>query len=147
MGASKTETPDFEKIACDTYDKINRPDDGNEMRAYKAGMEKIWNDYYLPVVREWISVKERPLVTYDELGRWVCTADGEQDFLAALLVHDTNTGKDAWWIRHCIIEDKSGLCVVGEYDNEPAGWEIEDVEFFQPLPIPPKTDVKQNDTR
>jgi hypothetical protein len=86
-----------------------------------------------PVKSEWISVKERPLVNWnDEHDRWECTKDGEREFMACV-----ELGDGTFWIKHCVIEDKIGLCVVGETGNEPAGWEIEDVEWWQPLPSPP----------
>lgn len=89
----------------------------------------------------WISVQERPLITKSDEheGYWMATDDGSKEFLAAILVHDTRTGKDEWWIRHCVIEDNTGLCIVGDVDNDPAGWTIEDVQYYQhiepPFPI------------
>ena len=78
----------------------------------------------------WISVKDKPLVVQTEFG-WECTEDGEGEFMAAIM---QNTG---WWIHHCHIVDRIGLCVINEDDDDtPAGYEIEDVQFWQPI-IPP----------
>lgn len=86
----------------------------------------------------WISVEERPLFTKDEKGNWTCTVDGDKEFLAAISYTDKRQpGKDLWWIRHCVVADSLGLCVVGDDDNEPAGWQLEDVLFWQPIPAPP----------
>ena len=80
---------------------------------------------------DWYSVEDRPLFTKDERGYWVCTEDGEGEFIAAL---KTNKG---WWIRHCVVEDETGLCVVGDDYNEPAGWNLEDVTHWRPMWSPP----------
>jgi hypothetical protein len=80
----------------------------------------------------WISVKDRPLYTEDG-DEWITTPDGYGEFIAAVPEAD---GK--WWIHHCIVEDEIGLCVVGDTDNEPAGYELSDVTHFQPLPSHPK---------
>ncbi len=83
---------------------------------------------------EWFSVKERPLFTKDEKGYWTCTKDGDTEFIAAVQYNDnTQPGKTFWWIHHCVIEDETGLCVVGEDGNEPAGWQLEDVEYWKPV--------------
>ena len=79
----------------------------------------------------WHSVEDRPLFTKDERGRWVCTEDGDGDFIAAV---ETNEG---WWTRHCVVEDEIGLCVVGDDYNEPAGWSLEDVTHWKPMWSPP----------
>lgn len=79
----------------------------------------------------WHSVKDRPLLTKNERGHWVCTEDGDKEFIAAL---ETNKG---WWIRHCVVEYETGLCVVGDDYNEPAGWELQDVTHWMPMPSPP----------
>jgi hypothetical protein len=78
----------------------------------------------------WHAASERPLFELKD-GYWITTEDGAEPFLAA--VH-TNKG---WWVRHCVIEDGIGLCVVGDDDNEPAGWDMGDVEYWMPLPLPP----------
>lgn len=85
----------------------------------------------------WVSVKDRPLVTVDDKGNWTCTDDGEKDFIAALEVINRIDGKVTWWIKHCVIEDSTGLCVVGDDDNEPAGWDVKDVQFYFHIPKPP----------
>lgn len=84
----------------------------------------------------WISVEDHPLVIDTKLG-WECTEAGEGEFLAAIQVHDNTTNKDHWWIRHCVIEDMIGLCVVGDDENTPAGWDVKDVQYYWPLPEPP----------
>jgi hypothetical protein len=40
--------------------------------------------------------------------------DGDREFLAAVPLQN-----DCWWIRHCVIEDRLGLMVVGDDDPEP----------------------------
>jgi|GEM_PF-2573212 len=92
----------------------------------------------LPVSDEgWISCEDKPLVTVNHFG-WKVNEGVPDEFLAAIEVHNNKTGKKYWWIRHCIIEDEIGLCIVGDdIENVPAGWEITDVEFYQPLPTPP----------
>lgn len=87
----------------------------------------------------WISVEDRPLFKKHDDSLIIITEDGEKEFLAAVPYKDKQKPmEDLWWIRHCIIEE-SGLCVVGDDINEPAGWELEDVTHWQPLPAPPKT--------
>ena len=83
----------------------------------------------------WISVEDRPLFTIDENGHWVCTEDGDKEFIAAVACEEPSGIK--WWIRHCVVEDGVGLCVVGDDENEPAGYELSDVTHWQPLPTPP----------
>jgi hypothetical protein len=84
----------------------------------------------------WISVEERPLVIQTSLG-WEATEEGNGEFLAAVPYHNQKDGKDHWWIRHCVLEDEIGLCVVGDDENEPAGWQTTDVTHYWPLPLPP----------
>jgi len=78
--------------------------------------------------RDWRSVEQFPLFTIGELG-WEATEDGNKEFLAAV---PTNKG---WWIRHCVLQDETGLCVVGDDDNEPAGWDMKDVTHWKPILI------------
>lgn len=78
---------------------------------------------------EWISVKDRPLYYNNELG-WECTEDGNNEFLAAI------KEGGSWWIRHCVVEDQIGLMVVGDDGNEPAGYELQDVEYFMIIEPP-----------
>lgn len=85
---------------------------------------------------EWISVKDRPLFTKDEKGRWTATEDGDKDFIAAVPYYENGKGYK-WWIRHCVLEDVTGLCVVADAYNDPAGWHHEDIEYWMPLPSPP----------
>ncbi len=94
-------------------------------------------------VGDWISVEDHPLFTKDEKGNWTCTDAGDNEFIAAVNYSDAKQpGKDLWWIRHCVIEDERGLCVVGDDENEIAGWSMEDVLFYQPLPAPPNSITK-----
>ncbi|MGH7240507.1 MAG: hypothetical protein ACREHG_10670 [Candidatus Saccharimonadales bacterium] len=87
---------------------------------------------------KWISVKDRPLYTTDEKGNWVCTEDGDKEFIAAIPYEDARLpNRQWWWIRHCVVEDVIGLCVIGDDDNEPSGWTLEQVTHWQPLPEPP----------
>ena len=86
----------------------------------------------------WYSVEDRPLYTLDERGNWVCTEDGDGEFIAAVpYISSKRPTEQLWWIRHCVIEDEIGLCVVGDDDNEPAGWNLEDVTHFIPMQSPP----------
>lgn len=79
---------------------------------------------------EWISVKDRPLVIKTEHG-WESTEDGSKEFIAAI---PQNVG---WWIHHCVAEDRVGLCVVGDAENERAGYDLEDVTHWKPWTEPP----------
>ena len=86
---------------------------------------------------EWIKTTDRPLFIPTELG-WQCTEDGEGEFIAAVCYEDLQQpNKTLWWIRHCVVEDRIGLCVVGDNDNEPAGWSLEDVSYWMPWVSPP----------
>jgi len=98
---------------------------------------KITYDSVLTTV--WHSVEDRPLFTKDRHGYWTCTKDGDKEFIAALQYNDSTRPheKNLWWIRHCVVQDEIGLCVVGDDDNEPAGWELEDVTHWMPMPSPP----------
>lgn len=84
---------------------------------------------------KWVSVKEKPLYTKDDKGVWTCTEHGDGEFIAAVPYDDN--GECRWWIRHCVVEDRIGLCVVTDDDTEKAGWDLEDVTHYQPLPSPP----------
>ena len=87
----------------------------------------------------WVKVSERPLYVIDDKGNWECTEDGNGEFIAAVPYTVTREqSKTKWWIRHCIVEDRIGLCVVTDDDTEKAGWELSDVIYYQPLPTPPK---------
>ena len=87
----------------------------------------------------WISVDERPLFTKDENGNWMCTEDGDKEFIAAVPYADKKRPDEnnLWWIRHCVVEDAIGLCVVGDDYNEPAGWSLENVAYWMPWVVPP----------
>ncbi len=90
---------------------------------------------------KWVRVKDRPLITVDDKGNWTCTKDGDGEFIAAVPYNDKrqSDNNNLWWIRHCVIEEGIGLCVVGDDVNEPAGWSIKDVTHYQPLPTKPTT--------
>lgn len=88
---------------------------------------------------EWINCEERPLFTKDEKGIWTCTEDGDKPFIAAVPYNDTRIpGTMQWWIKHCVIDDEVGLCVVGDDENTPAEWSMEDITHYIPQPEPPK---------
>lgn len=90
---------------------------------------------------KWVSVKDKPLYikieqpNYEDeevwgscssSSYWESTKEGEGQFLAAVPLSD---GK--WWIKHCVIEDEIGLCVVGDNDyNELAGYGLEDITHY-----------------
>lgn len=89
-------------------------------------------------MNDWHSVEDRPLYTKDEHGNLVCTEDGDGEFIAAVPYNDgKRPNEDLWWIRHCVVEDEVGLCVVGDDDNEPAGWSLEDITHWRQMPSPP----------
>lgn len=89
---------------------------------------------------EWISTKDRPLYIINEKGWWECTEDGDKPFMAAIPYHnEEGPEKIHWWVHHCVIEDEVGLCVVGEDENIPAGFDMKDVEYYIPIPKPPKS--------
>jgi hypothetical protein len=85
----------------------------------------------------WIKVDDAPLFIKTELG-WECTEVGDGEFWAAVPYNDKNKPdkKDLVWIRHCVVEDGTGLCVVGDDSNEPAGWQLEDVVYYIPIKLP-----------
>lgn len=86
---------------------------------------------------EWIKTEDSPLVIATVFG-WECTENGEKEFLAAVPHNDSrHPGHTFWWIKHCVIEDGKGLCVVGEDDNEPAAWQIDDITHYAIIE-PPK---------
>ncbi len=86
----------------------------------------------------WVSVEDSPLFTLDGNGNWECTDNGDGEFLAAVpYVSKNYPGKDLWWIKHCVIEDGIGMCVVGDDDNEPAGWDMKDVTHYKILDLTP----------
>lgn len=90
-----------------------------------------------PSLEEWISVEDQPLFIKTERG-WECTEAGDRVFIAAVPYKDKRKEGDHWWIRLCVVEDGIGLCVVGDDDNEPAGWMLEDVTHYIPQPSAPK---------
>lgn len=88
--------------------------------------------------KEWISVADSPLLTKDIDNCWTLTDNGMKEFLAVVPYDDKTKPdeKNLWLVRHCIIDD-GGLKIVGDYDNEPAGWSLEDVTHYMLLPEPP----------
>jgi hypothetical protein len=116
------------------------------IKAYNVKLNQMKNDQLKietpadakPVlVFGWHSVSDRPLFTETERG-WVCTDDGDGEFIAAVPYGDKrHPGKEMWWIQHCVVEDETGLCVVGDGWNEPAGYSIEDVTHWMPWPSSP----------
>lgn len=89
---------------------------------------------------EWISCKDRPLFNIiDDKGTWEATEEGNGEFLAAVsYTLITKPDEILWWVRHCVLESNSGLCVVGEMENEPAGYDMSDVTHYVIIK-PPKT--------
>lgn len=86
---------------------------------------------------KWISVENKPLVISIKNG-WECTDEGMKTFLAAVPYEDSRyPEKQFWWIRQCIIEEDIGLCIVGDDENTPAGWEIESITHYMIIE-PPK---------
>lgn len=83
---------------------------------------------------QWIPVTDRPLIIFDDNSWWL-TDDGNKEFIAGIQLSDST-----WWIRHCYIEN-GRLMVKGDEidDDHMAGWEVNDVTHWQPLPEPPKT--------
>lgn len=99
---------------------------------------------YKPLNGEWRDCKDDPLFTFLANGNWECTENGDREFIAAVPYENIKQpGKNLWWIRHCVIEDGIGLCVIGDDYNEPAGWELQSVTHWQPLPSPPKQPVNE----
>ena len=82
---------------------------------------------------QWISVEDRPIAKEDSKGNWVTTEAGNNEFIAAVPLSD-----GTWWIRHCVMEDVIGLCVVGGGSATWAGWEWSDITHWQELPKPPQ---------
>jgi len=82
------------------------------------------------------SVEDRPLFIDTPQG-WVCTEDGEGEFMAAVPYNDARRpGEDLWWIRHCLINE-DGLCVVCDDEVEVAGWNLDQVTHWCPVPKSP----------
>lgn len=88
---------------------------------------------------ERVKEENAPLFTNTPLG-WECTENGMKELLVAVPYRSTQQpGKELWWIKHCVIQDEVGLCVVGDDDNEPAGWDMSDVTHYKILDFtPPK---------
>ena len=85
----------------------------------------------------WISVEDAPLFIETKDG-WECTDAAEDEFWAAIEYTDNRyPDKVFWWIHRCVVEDEIGLCVVGDMDNEPAGWTLKDVTHYMPIKLTP----------
>lgn len=148
MSDARTTPPSFEEMVglieklfkdflqsqkCFTDDEIEEG-----WRRYKT-LNHLYQDSQPPAVKGvvWYNVNDRPLITKHDNGRWSATDAGSNDFIAAVpYKHKDHGDKIFWWVHHCVI-DKSCLCVVGEDDNEPAGWEIDGVEYWMPWPQNP----------
>lgn len=87
----------------------------------------------------WINVEDSPLFTKDEKDNWICTDNGSGAFLAAVpLIDNTRPEeKNLWWIMPCVVEDGIGLCIIGDEENTPAGWQLEDVTKYKLLDLTP----------
>lgn len=97
------------------------------------------NQYAAQFKTEWISAAKHPLFIIDEKGNWECTEAGNKEFIAAVQYEDRKKpGEILWWIRHCVVVDRIGLSVITDDDTEPAGWSLDMVSFYQPVPSPPK---------
>lgn len=120
--------------------KISQYNNGNELNTefYTSELYKVVIDCmqeYRLLNNQWISVEDKPLVTH-EGKNWRVNEDGPDEFLAAIEVHNFETGKPYWWIRHCTIVGEK-LHVIGDYQNEFAMWEVRDIEFYMEIPKPP----------
>lgn len=100
---------------------------------------KYFIDYlYDKLSHQWISVKDRPLIIETPKG-WECTEDGNKDFLAAIPYWNISGEKVLKWaIHHCCFEDEVGLCVVGDDENTPCGWDHSAITHYIPIPAPPQ---------
>lgn len=104
--------------------------------SYSMAVHLLNQDINKRLGKDWISVKERPLVINGD-HYWQCTEDGSKEFMAAVPYSDTNKpGQLLWWIRYCLIEDEVGLCVIGDTENESCGWEVDHVEYWMPVNEP-----------
>lgn len=136
--APVVDKPDFEKEANERYPGVSGINPKYNIigrSAFVIGAEYAWGlrqKSHQPT--EWMPVTTRPLYKTTRNG-WEVTEDGEGEFWAAVPLKD-----GTWWIKHCVVEDRIGLCVVCNEDTEPAGFDLEDVTHFIPisLPEPPK---------
>lgn len=106
---------------------------------FESFLQSLYPSAPVQVEREWISVEDIPLFTKDEKGNWECTENGNGAFLAAV-AYNNNTKPNArnlWWVMPCVVEDGTGLCVIGDLENEPAGWRLEDVTYYKILDLTP----------
>lgn len=111
-----------------------------KIMAYADILQQERNAYRSIGSEGWIEVEDAPLFTKDENGNWTCTDAGDKEFIAAVPYGDSRKPDTTyWWIRHCVIQDEIGLCVVGDDDNDPAGYTMEDITHYQPLPAAPVT--------
>lgn len=104
---------------------------------YNITIEQECNESFIAgyeAAQRWIPVTECPLITKDEKGYWTCTEDGEREFMAAVPYNDSKIINNLqWWVKHCVIEDEIGLCVVGDDENTPAGWNVDCVVYWMPI--------------
>ena len=114
----------------------------------QATISQLLTDFSTTQNKEkWISVEDRPLIEIiNPNGDWQCTKDGMNEFIGCVPYNDSTRPKDdLYWIRHCIIEDEIGLCVIGDsIITEPSGWEVEHVTHWMPLPTPPQNGTNNN---
>lgn len=132
MEANKILNTILEKTECCKDDHII-----NDVRKLVRQVIKELHSSDTLQAEEWISVEERPLFT-ETKGGWIATDDGDKDFIAALKYEDKlQPGKELWWVHHCSLEDETGLVVIGDDENEPAGWTMKDITHWMPFPKKP----------
>ena len=101
---------------------------------YHAMLTTLFKGSEVSTQKEWISVKEKPLYESVEGDDFILTNAAEGEFIGAVPVFNNVTKETSWEVHHYVIEDEVGLCVVGEDGNEPAGWGVEDIELYMPIP-------------
>ena len=115
----------------------------NNLSDLVSEIDKLSTTQPTKVDEGWVSVEDRPLFTIESNG-WVCTEEGDKEFIAAVPYRrESKPNEDFWWIRHCVVEDETGLCVVGNDYNDPAEWDLEDVTHYKLLSEPPKAIAKR----
>jgi hypothetical protein len=91
----------------------------------------------------WIDCAVHPLVKGTEQS-WEGSELATGYFLAALQYNDARRkGGPFWWIRLCVLEE-TGLHVVDDDENVPAGWSVFDVTHFMPVADPDKRSLNLN---
>ncbi len=87
---------------------------------------------------KWHSTEDRPLCKKDQKGHLWITDDGDGEFLAAVPYYNKNRpNEELWWIHHCNVGDNGSLFIIGDDYDEPAGWSVQDVTHWHPIPEPP----------